>query len=93
MGTRIAFDANTAVGQLVAEAIDQIIEGRDKLFRVVAILDAAGWDGAAVTQWSNIEAEATVAPGSGDDFYNCLVAAKVALDVIGIESLRNLDQG
>lgn len=89
MSARIAIDASLPVGQMLAESIDKIQEGRAQLARVLEILYAAIYpdDTAAVA------AELGADPAKGQAIFDLVNAAKTHLDGAAIVALRELDQG
>ena len=93
MTARVAFNAATAMGQLAAEAIDQIIEGKSKLNRLSEVLYAAIYVPSGPADFAAVEAELGVAAGKEQAFFDLINGAKTALDDSRIAALREVDQG
>ena len=82
---RIVYDPTTGLGQLIAEAADNILSGRDKLERVLNSMSEM--DGAG----SNAEIGMDAAEYTNN--VNGLTAIVNALNVAAINALRQVDQG
>lgn len=93
MSARVPFDARTAMGQLAAEAVDEIIEGKQKLNRLSEVLYAAIYAAEGGPDFAAVEAELGVAAGRGQAFFDLVNGAKLALDDARIVALREIDQG
>jgi hypothetical protein len=89
MTTRIAFDASSASGQLMAEAIDDVLSARAKMARLQGILYAAWY----ADDPEAVAAEVGANPASGATIFALIEAANTALDAAAITQLRELDQG
>ena len=57
MTTRVIVDQATAIGQLAAEAVDHVLEGKAKLARLGEILYAAIYDDGGGADLAAVEAE------------------------------------
>ena len=89
MTARVLFSAATPMGQLAAEAVDGILEGKAKLGRLSEALAAMIYPSDAAA----IEAELGLAAGKGQQFFDLIAGARTALDAAQIVSLREIDQG
>lgn len=93
MSTRVIVDQATASGQLAAEAVDHILEGKAKLARLGEILYAAVYDAGGGADLAAVEAELGVPAGQGQQAFDLIQGAKAALDDARIAALREIDQG
>ena len=93
MTARVHFDATTAMGQLAAEAIASILDGKAKLARVVEAANAMIYVASGPADMTALEAEFGAAAGKGQQLFNDINGAKQALDDGRIVALRELDQG
>jgi hypothetical protein len=93
MSTRVIVDQATASGQLAAEAVDHILEGKAKLGRLGEILYAAIYDAGGGADLAAVEAELGVPAGQGQQAFDLIQGAKAALDDARIAALREIDQG
>jgi hypothetical protein len=89
MTARVPFNAETAMGQLAAEAVDAILEGKAKLNRLAEALYAMIYP----SDTAAIEAEFGLEAGKGQQFFDLVNGAKQALDDARIVALREIDQG
>ena len=89
MTARVLFSAATPMGQLAAEAIDSILEGKAKLGRLSEALAAMIYP----SDTAAIEAELGLAAGKGQQFFDLIAGARTALDAAQIVALREIDQG
>ena len=93
MTTRVIVDQATAVGQLAAEAVDHILEGKAMLARLGEILYAAIYDAGGGADLAAIEAELGLPAGQGQQAFDLINGARLALDDARIVALREIDQG
>ena len=84
MTARVGFNAGTPIGQLVAEAIDQVIEGKAKLNRAAETLYAMMYDPAGGSDTAAIESEFGLEAGRGQQFFDLINGAKLALGVFAM---------
>jgi hypothetical protein len=89
MTARVLFNASTPMGQLAAEAVDAILEGKAKLGRLNEALYAMIYP----SDTAAIEAELGLEVGKGQQFFDLIAGAKTALDAQAIVALREVDQG
>ena len=93
MTTRVIVDQATAIGQLAAEAVDHILEGKAKFARLGEILYAAIYDAGGGADLAAIEAELGLPAGQGQQAFDLINGARLALDDARIVALREIDQG
>ncbi len=93
MTTRVIVDQATAVGQLAAEAVDHVLEGKAMLTRLGEILYAALYIDGASNDFAAIEAELGLPAGQGQQAFDLINGARLALDDARIVALREIDQG
>ena len=93
MTARTPFNPTTAMGQLAAEAVDQIIEGKQKINRLSEVLYAAIYVPSGPPDFAAVEAELGVPAGKGETFFDLINGAKTALDDARVTALREIDQG
>jgi hypothetical protein len=94
MSTRISFNSETAIGSLLAEGLDQLIEGKQKINRVTEILNAAIYAGdGQPPDMPAVEAELGLGSDQGQQAFDLINGAKMALDDGRIVALREIDQG
>ncbi|MFO1152738.1 MAG: hypothetical protein U1E42_03585 [Rhodospirillales bacterium] len=89
MTARVPFSAATPMGQLAAEAVDSILEGKARLNRLAEALAAMIYP----SDTAAIEAELGIPTGKGQQFFDLIAGAKAALDDASIVALREIDQG
>jgi hypothetical protein len=93
MSTRIIVDQATAIGQLAAEAVDHVLEGKAMLARLGEILYAAIYDAGGGADLAAVEAELGLPAGQGQQAFDLIAGARAALDESRITALREIDQG
>ena len=93
MTTRVVVDQTTAAGQLAAEAVDHILQGRALLARLGEILYAAIYDAGGGGDLAAVEAELGLPAGQGQQAFDLIAGARAALDDGRITALREIDQG
>ena len=93
MTARIPFNAQTPMGQLAAEGIDAILDGKAKLGRLVEALNAMIYVASGPADMAAVEAELGLPAGKGQQFFDDIDGAKQALDDSRIVALREVDQG
>ena len=93
MTTRVIVDQATAVGQLAAEAVDHVLEGKAMLTRLGEILYAALYIDGSSNDFAAIEAELGLPAGQGQQAFDLINGARLALDDARIVALREIDQG
>ena len=92
MTTRVIVDQSTALGQMAAEAIDHILEGKAQLARLGEILFSALYTGNG-PDFAAVEAELGLAAGKGQQAFDLINGARTALEDSRIVALREIDQG
>ena len=70
MTTRVIVDQSTAIGQLAAEAVDHVLEGKAKFARLGEILYAAIYDAGGGADVAAIEAELGLPAGQGQQAFD-----------------------
>ena len=93
MSTRVIVDQATAAGQLAAEAVDHVLEGKAMLTRLGEILYAAIYDAGGGADLAAVEAELGLPAGQGQQAFDLINGARLALDDARIVALREIDQG
>ena len=93
MTTRVFVDPETPSGQLAAEAVDHVLEGKAMLARLGEILYAAIYDAGGGADLAAIEADLGLPSGQGQQAFDLINGARVALDDARIVALREIDQG
>jgi len=93
MSARKQFNASTAMGQLLAEAVDQLQEGKAKLNRVSEILYAAIYVPSGDPDMAAVETELGAPAGTGQGLFDIVNGCKTALDDARVAALREIDQG
>ena len=96
MTIRIAYDQNTQLSKMLAQAVNDILEARVSALRVQKILDMAQWGSPA--DWNAVAAElgltGAAAATDAQALYSIFSAATAQLDVDAIRiELGRLDQG
>ncbi len=93
MTTRVIVDQATAAGQLCAEAVGQILDGKAKFARLAEILYAAIYIDGVTNDLAAVEAELGIDAGQGQQAFDLIQGARLALDDNAIVALREIDQG
>jgi hypothetical protein len=93
MTTRVIVDQETAAGQLCAEAVGKILEGRAQLARLGEILYAAIYIDGVSNDLAAVEAELGLPTGQGQQAFDLVAGARAALDDSRITALHEIDQG
>lgn len=93
MTTRVIVDQATAIGQLAAEAVDHILEGRAQMARLGEILYATIYIDGNSNDFAAVEAELGLPAGQGQQAFDLVNGARQALDDGRIVALREIDQG
>ena len=89
---RITYSPTTIGGKMVAEGVDYIRKGQEKLERAVALMNSLT-GGGVTTSALEASAEFGVASTFGDEFYTAVNTMKVNSLVITSESIGDIDMG
>lgn len=87
------YNASTALGQQLSEAVDLILQGKALMNRVNQRLYAAIYVPSGPADMAAVEAELGAAAGTGQGLFDAVDAARTALDDSRIVALREIDQG
>lgn len=94
MSNRVTYDAKTAFGALLAEAVDGLVETTAKVDRIKRAMDAMALDAGSGPTWGRIESEFGVTPGEGQTIYNLVGDALQKLTAANVRTFTDrLDQG
>ena len=93
MTTRVIVDQATASGQLCAEAVGHILEGKAQIARLGEILYSAIYIDGVTSDLAAVAAELGIAEAQAQQAFDLVQGARLALDDNAITALREIDQG